>query len=186
MQLEIRRLLTAIDHKGWEAGRAAEPPLRRVAITAILHNPWAGRYVEDLGPGIAASAEVGAVMARAGLEAMAGYAIESYGKGGVVGTAGEQEHANALLTTTFAEPLRLALGGALAWIPSFTKLAAPGASSERIGATCEKHTGLSTAAWSLQLLKLTLKPALSNTAPTDSACAVQAGDAIPGLKVPEA
>jgi hypothetical protein len=128
MQLEIRRLLTAIDHKGWEAGRAAEPPLRRVAITAILHNPWAGRYVEDLDPGIAASAEVGAVMARAGLEAMAGTPIESYGKGGVVGTAGEQEHANALLTTTFAEPLRLALGGALAWIPSFTKLAAPGAS----------------------------------------------------------
>ncbi|MDO9712660.1 amino acid synthesis family protein [Paracraurococcus lichenis] len=127
MKLDIRRLLTAIDHKGWEAGQAAETPLRRVAITAILANPWAGRYAADLTEGIAASAAIGDVMARAGLEAMGGHPVESYGKGGVVGLNGEQEHANALLTTTFAEPLRLALGGALAWIPSFTKLAAPGA-----------------------------------------------------------
>ncbi len=44
-----------------------------------------------------------------------------------LGLGGELEHANALLTTTFANPLRAAIGGALAWIPSFTKRAAPGA-----------------------------------------------------------
>ena len=57
---------------------------------------------------------------------MGPYPAESYGKAGIVGTAGEQEHANAILTTTFAEPLRKAIGGAKAWIPSFTKRAAPG------------------------------------------------------------
>ncbi len=51
---------------------------------------------------------------------------KSYGKGGVVGLGSELEHANAMLTTTFAAPLRDAVGGAQAWIPSFTKLAAPG------------------------------------------------------------
>ena len=57
---------------------------------------------------------------------MASYPVQSYGKGGVVGLGGELEHANAMLTTSFAAPLRDAVGGALAWIPSFTKLAAPG------------------------------------------------------------
>jgi hypothetical protein len=60
------------------------------------------------------------------MEAMGSYKVESYGKGGVVGLGGELEHSNAMLTTTFATPLREAVGGAEAWIPSFTKLAAPG------------------------------------------------------------
>ena len=51
---------------------------------------------------------------------------QSYGKAGIVGLLGEQEHANALLTTAFAEPLRQALGGGKAWISSYTKRAAPG------------------------------------------------------------
>lgn len=127
MKLEIRRLLTQVDHKTFEAGKTADVPLRRVAVTAIIRNPWAGGYVEDLSDGIKASAEVGEVLSKLALDAMGGLPPESYGKGGVVGLNGEQEHANALLTTIFAEPLRLAVGGALAWIPSFTKLAAPGA-----------------------------------------------------------
>jgi hypothetical protein len=56
------------------------------------------------------------------------FQVQSYGKGGIVGVDGEQEHANALLTTVFAEPLRRALGGGKAWISSFTKRA-PGGTS---------------------------------------------------------
>lgn len=126
MILDIRRLLCMTDHKEVEAGRRHGQPLRRVAAIAILANPFAGRYVEDLSEAIAASVEVGAVLAKLAVEAMGSFRMESYGKGGVVGLGGELEHANAMLTTVFATPLREAVGGAEAWIPSFTKLAAPG------------------------------------------------------------
>ena len=127
MKIEIRRLLSFIDHKEVEAGHRHSQPLRRVAAVAIVANPYAGRYVEDLSEAIEASVEVGAVLARLAVEAMGSYKVESYGKGGVVGLDGELEHANAMLTTTFAAPLREAVGGAMSWIPSFTKLAVPGA-----------------------------------------------------------
>lgn len=126
MRIEIRRLLSFIDHKEVEAGRRHGQPLRRVAAVAIVANPYAGRYMEDLSELIEASAEVGAVLAKLAVEAMGAHPVESYGKGGVVGLAGELEHSNAMLTTTFAAPLREAVGGALSWVPSFTKLAAPG------------------------------------------------------------
>jgi hypothetical protein len=127
MKLEIRRLLSFCDHKDVEAGKRHNEPLRKVTAVAIVANPYAGRYVEDLGDAIKASVEVGHVLAKLATEAMGPYKATSYGKGGVVGLGGELEHANAMLTTTFAAPLRDALGGAEAWIPSFTKLAAPGA-----------------------------------------------------------
>jgi hypothetical protein len=126
MHLDIRRTLSITDHKNVEAGKRHDAPLRRVAVIAIVANPYAGRYVEDLSEAIAASVEVGRVLAKLAVEAMGPHKIESYGKGGVVGLGGELEHSNAMLTTTFATPLREAVGGAKAWIPSFTKLAAPG------------------------------------------------------------
>lgn len=126
MKLDIRRLLCLTDHKEVEAGHRHSQPLRRVAAIAIVANPYAGRYVEDLSEATTASIEVGAVLAKLAVEAMGSYKVESYGKGGVVGLGGELEHSNAMLTTAFATPLRDAVGGAEAWIPSFTKLAAPG------------------------------------------------------------
>ncbi|TCT06150.1 amino acid synthesis family protein [Aquabacter spiritensis] len=127
MKIDIQRLLTMIDHKTVEAGRSHDQPLRKVAVIALVKNPYARRYVEDLSEMIAASEALGAAMSEAAVAAMGGLPVESYGKGGVVGMGGEVEHANAMLTTTFAEPLRAAVGGALAWIPSFTKRAPAGA-----------------------------------------------------------
>lgn len=128
MKLDVRRVLSFCDHKDVEAGIRHTEPLRKVAAVAIIANPWAGRHVEDLKDGIAASVEIGKLLAETAVAAMGPYKAQSYGKGGVVGIGGELEHANALLTTTFATPLREAMGGAEAWIPSFTKLAGPGAS----------------------------------------------------------
>jgi hypothetical protein len=128
MTIEIRRWLSIVEHRDFEQGRRAATPLRKVAAVAIVANPFAGRYVQDLSGAIAESVEVGALLANIAVAAMDGLPIQSYGKGGVVGTAGEQEHANAMLTTVFATPLRDAIGGAAAWIPSFTKLAAAGSS----------------------------------------------------------
>lgn len=126
MQLLIRAFHTLTEHKLLEAGRKAETALCKVASVAIIENPYAGRYVEDLRPLIEASADLGREIARRAVDALAPNRAESYGKAAIVGLAGEQEHGNAVLTTTFANPLREALGGGKAWISSFTKRGTPG------------------------------------------------------------
>lgn len=126
MQLQIRSFYTFVEHKMMEAGQPADTPLRKVAACALIENPYAGRYVERLEPLIEASADLGRELARLAVDAMGANAVESYGKGAIVGTAGEQEHANALITTTFADPMRKIIGGGKAWISSFTKRAVPG------------------------------------------------------------
>lgn len=126
MDLVIRRTHIIIDDKKFDGGRFAEHPLRKVAVAAVLENPFAGRYVEDLSPLIQASASLGELLGVEAARAMAPEKAQSYGKAGIVGIAGEQEHANALLTTTFANPLRAALGGGDAWISSMTKVGVPG------------------------------------------------------------
>lgn len=127
MQLKTRRIFTFVEHKVSEAGRASEIPLRKIAVVAVVENPYAGQYVEDLQPLIDASVALGSELSKLAVQALAPYKAQSYGKAGIVGMAGEQEHANALLTTAFAKPLREAVGGGKAWISSFTKRAAPGA-----------------------------------------------------------
>ncbi len=128
MALILRRWSTIVDHKILEDGRAGEPPLCRVAGVAVVENPYAGKDVDDLATMIEHSAELGRFLAEKVVNAMQPYSVQSYGKGAVVGLHGQQEHANALITTTFAEPLRAAVGGAKAWISSFTKRSAPGGS----------------------------------------------------------
>jgi hypothetical protein len=125
MKLKIRRTYTFVENRSIEAGRAAAT-LRKVAAVLVIENPYAGRYVKDLTPMIKASAALGRELAAMAAAAMAPYKAQSLGKGALVGIAGEQEHANALLTTEFAEPLRELLGGGKAWISSMTKVGAPG------------------------------------------------------------
>lgn len=128
MSLKIRYKFVYVEDRAYEAGQWHEDaPLRKVAAVMVVKNPLVGVYQEDLSPFIAASAELGTLMGSMLLEAMGPHKIESYGKGGVVGLGGETEHANMLLTTTFANPVRDAIGGAAAWISSFTKRAAAGA-----------------------------------------------------------
>lgn len=124
--LTLRRWFTVIDVKITENGRSADPPLCRVAAVAVVENPCAGKLVEDLSPLIKQSTALGQFLADKAVQALRPYSVASYGKGGVVGLAGEQEHANALITTVFAEPLRAAVGGGKAWISSMTKRAGPG------------------------------------------------------------
>lgn len=126
MELTVRRTVTVIEERRIEAGRQADVPLRKIAAIAILENPCCGRYVEDLAPMVEASRQLGALIAQQVVVALGPYEAQSYGKGGIVGIGGEQEHANALLTTVFANPIREALGRGDAWISSMTKVAAPG------------------------------------------------------------
>src|ERR671932_2611680 len=125
--MEVRRILAFVDETRAEAGRPAEPVLRKAAAVAVVRNPFAGRYEPDLAPLIEASAGIGREIADLALRLLAPYAAESYGKAAVVGTAGEQEHGVAMLTTVFGNFMREAAGGGKAWISSITKRAAPGA-----------------------------------------------------------
>ncbi len=126
MKLKIRRTYAFVETRSTEADREAAVPLRKVAAVAVIENPYAGRYVEDLGALIEASRSLGQTLAEVAIAALAPYEPQSFGKAGIVGLAGEQEHANALLTTTFADPMRTAAGGGKAWISSMTKVAGPG------------------------------------------------------------
>ena len=123
MDISIKRWLSFVDQI---ETTDAEGPLRRVAVVAIVDNPYAGRAVQDLTPLIDASEVIGREMAVRAVDLMHPFKAVSCGKGGVVGLAGEQEHINALLTTKFAVPLRAAMGGGKAWISSMTKRGGPG------------------------------------------------------------
>ena len=95
-------------------------------IAAAIRNPHAGRFVEDLSDIVTASKPLGEEFGRRLIAAAAGEPIESYGKACIVGTSGEYEHGNAFLTTAFANPVRDAVGGGKAWVPSTGKRAGPG------------------------------------------------------------
>ena len=92
--IEIRRVFTQVEDIHHEFGPMAQQPLRRGAIGAVLTNPFAGRYVADILPMMEALQPVGIAMARQLHAAMAVPVdrIESYGKGAIVGAAGELEH----------------------------------------------------------------------------------------------
>ena len=102
----------------------ARPVVRAVAMIAIA-NPFAGRYVPDLSDLIDAGAALAERVAPDLLRMLAGPPV-SYGKGAIVGTAGEIEHGHALLHPKMGRPLRAAIGGGAALIPSAAKIGAPG------------------------------------------------------------
>lgn len=127
LELVMRKTFSQVEEIRLVSGRSGDNgPLRKVAVCAVVTNPFASQgYVEDLSPLIDASAEIGTFL---GGEAarLLGAPVESYGKGGLVGTAGEQEHVNAALTSVFGNAFRDAIGGGKAWITSVTKASGPG------------------------------------------------------------
>jgi hypothetical protein len=124
--MQIKRTLTFFDEVAFEAGQRIDPPLRKVAVAAIIDNPYAGRFERDLGPLTAASAEIGRIICGIAVLLLAPHKPQSYGKAAIIGVNGEQEHGVAMLTTVFGNVMRDAAGGGKAWISSFTKRAAPG------------------------------------------------------------
>lgn len=110
-----------------ESGAPADGmALRKIVVAACLHNPYAGHYVQDLGAWIDASPALGEEFGRRIQAAAAGQPIQSYGKACLVGSDGEYEHGNALLTNPAANPVRDAVGGGKSWVPSTGKRGGPG------------------------------------------------------------
>jgi hypothetical protein len=123
--MRIRKLVTIIEEIRADGQREAARPLRKVAAVAVVENPFAGRYVEDLAPLATIGLELGALLGQAAAGAL-GAPVESYGKAAIVGLDGEYEHAAAILHPTLGTPFRAAVGGGQAIIPSTKKLGAAG------------------------------------------------------------
>lgn len=128
MDYEIRKWASVMEEIGHDGGPAGERPLIRGAVAVVVRNPFAGSYVADLSPLTEPSAELGTQLGRRAVALLGGAPVQSYGKGGIAGVAGEQEHVVACITTVFGDALRAAVGGGAAWISSATKRAASGAS----------------------------------------------------------
>ncbi len=109
-----------------ESGRAADgDPLLRIVVAATFRNPYASRFEPDLSDAVGSSVALGHEFGHRLALALGNRSAQGYGKACIVGTSGEYEHGNAYLTTEFANPVRDALGGALAWIPSTGKIGGP-------------------------------------------------------------
>jgi hypothetical protein len=128
VKLVVRKTYSFIEETNTVAGCADDgSALRKVAVCAVVSNPFAGKgYVADLSEVVEASYEIGTTIG-AGAARLLGAPAESYGKAGLVGTDGEQEHINAALTSIFGNAFRDAIGGGQAWITSVTKPATTGA-----------------------------------------------------------
>ncbi len=126
--LEIRKVLTVVEEVRTEGGRGDDGgPVRKAACAVVFRNPYAGReWSEDLSELVEPSAALGELIGSAVHDALGGATIEGHGKAVLVGLDGEQEHGNAVKTTTFGNPFREAFGGGKAWLPSTTKRCAPG------------------------------------------------------------
>jgi hypothetical protein len=127
--LQVRKLVVQLEETSMEMGRPVDPPARKVTVAAVIRNPFAGRYVDDLSPLYGLGAEVAALIAARGVQVL-GVApddVTAYGKGAIVGTDGELEHAAALLHPRFGAPVRAAVDHGDDIIPSTKKVGPPGA-----------------------------------------------------------
>ena len=128
MKAKIRKLAVFVEETRQEGGRAVDPPTRRAAAVAVIENPFAGRFVEDLSELADIGEELGALLTEKAVAALGipGERAESYGKAAAVGENGELEHAAAILHPKLGAPVRKALGKGAALIPSSKKRGGPG------------------------------------------------------------
>jgi hypothetical protein len=126
--MEVRKYVTIVEETHLEGGKKVDPPTRKAAAIAVIKNPFAGKYVEDLTLLIDMGEELGGILGKRAVEALniAPKNAESYGKAAIVGVDGELEHAAAILHPKLGGPLREAVGGGKAIIPSAKKMGGPG------------------------------------------------------------
>ena len=128
MKPQIRRIVIQVEEIHNEMGQMIDPPARKATVAAVIKNPYAGQYVEDLELLYDFGAEIGGLLARKGVAALQikPADIISYGKGAIVGLDGEIEHAAAILHPRFGKPVREAVEKGDDIIPSTKKTGGPG------------------------------------------------------------
>lgn len=124
MSAKIRKIIVQTDEVRVDMGREVQPPVRKALAMAVIENPCAGRYVENLDELVAIGEELGALLGARCVQALGiepGQA-QSYGKAAIVGEAGELEHAAAILHPKLGAPLRVAVEKGAALVPSSKKI----------------------------------------------------------------
>lgn len=124
MSANIRKIIVQVDETLIEMGQAVTPPTRRALAMAVIENPYAGRFSENLDELIAIGEELGALLGQKCVQALgiAPSDAQSYGKAAIVGEAGELEHAAAILHPKLGAPLRKAVEKGAALVPSSKKM----------------------------------------------------------------
>lgn len=120
----IRQIVTTIEETHREMGKEISPPTRKVVVAAVIQNPCAGRFVQDLEPLKAIGAELGGLLGKRAVAALGVEPgqIQCYGKSAIIGEAGELEHGAAVLHPRLGKPLREAVETGASIIPSTNKL----------------------------------------------------------------
>ena len=123
MKAGIRKIAVFVEETHTEMGQKVQPPTRRAAAVAVIDNPYAGKYVEDLSELMTIGEELGELLTERAVAALGIQAnkAESYGKAAAVGENGELEHAAAILHPKLGAPVRKVLGKGAALIPSSKK-----------------------------------------------------------------
>jgi len=126
-EVKVRKLGTVVEYVYHEGGPVAKKPLRRGAVLAVIHNPFARKYFPEIGAFMDDLKPLGLEMAKSLVAALGGTVsdIEGYGKGAIVGAAGELEH-GALWHAPGGYGMREVLGGAKAIVASTKKVGGPG------------------------------------------------------------
>ena len=128
MKAKIRKLAVTVEETHREIGRDIAPPTRKAVAVAVIENPFAGFYQEDLADLMEIGAELGGLLGDKCVAALGitPAAAESYGKSAMVGENGELEHAAAILHPKLGAPLRHAVEKGAALVPSSKKMGSPG------------------------------------------------------------
>ena len=125
---KIRKIVTTVENTHLEMGKSIDPPTRRAASVAVIENPFAGRYEEDLEALMLIGEELGDLLGRKCVEALGiePAQAQSYGKSAMVGENGELEHAAAILHPRLGKPLRAAVEKGAALVASSKKMGSMG------------------------------------------------------------
>lgn len=128
MIAKIRKLAVTVEEIHTEMGKTVSPPTRKAVAVAVIENPFAGVYQDDLSPLMEIGAELGALLGQRCVQALgiAPEQAQSYGKSAMVGENGELEHAAAILHPKLGAPLRAAVQKGAALVPSSKKMGGPG------------------------------------------------------------
>lgn len=125
--MDTRRLVIIKDIVQAEGGLPAVRAVTRVAVCAVIANPLAGSAHEDVSSVVPFGAVLGEQLAQEALKWLE-RPVVAYGKAAIVGTSGDVEHGAAIVHPQMGKPMRAALGGGKALIPSNVKIGAAGAS----------------------------------------------------------
>ncbi|MDQ7070385.1 MAG: amino acid synthesis family protein [Rhodobacterales bacterium] len=128
MNMKIRKIAVWVEETHIESGKEIAPATRKAVAAAVIENPFAGQYVEDLTVLMDMGAALGALLGEKCVSALGitPEQAESYGKAAMVGENGELEHAAALLHPKLGAPLRKAVEKGAALVPSSKKMGGPG------------------------------------------------------------